>query len=316
MTGQSIEVLTKSYRGDFEHCVLLCESMDRFVPENITHRVVVPQSDMRLFSRLATDQRTIIAEEDLLPSWFWRVPMPSPTWRRMLKLPRRDIYLTPSSPPVRGWIAQQIMKIAAAAVSSADIVVHVDSDNVFIRPMGTENIIRNGKVWIYRDPSPVGLDTHRRWQHVAGKLLGLVDREFYGGEYIDPLVVWKTSVVRGLTDRIESVSGTGWIKALARTPHFAEYVLYGVYADQVLGFDAAGLVPEDFSLCHSRWNDTFADEADMQSFVESVQPHHLTCLIQSTISHDSDLRRKLFARVTEFARIQDADPSTDRFSSL
>ncbi len=103
---------------------------------------------------------------------------------------------------------------------------------------------------------------------------------------------------------------------MARTPHFAEYVLYGVYADQVLGFDVAGLVPEDFSLCHSRWSDAFADEADMQSFVEAVQPHHLTCLIQSTISHDSKLRRELFARVTEFARIQDADPATDRFSSL
>lgn len=305
MTCASIEILTKSYRGDFEHCELLCQSMDRFVPADITHRVVVPQSDVQLFSKLATAQRTIVSEEDCLPSWFRRVPMPSPKWRRIFRLPRRDIYLTPYSLPVRGWIAQQIMKIAAAAASSADIVVHVDSDNVFIRPMTAETIIHNGKVRIYRDPNPIGLDTHVRWQHVAGKLLGLPDQAFYGGEYIDPLVVWKTSVVQSLTDRIESVSGTSWIKTLARTPHFAEYVLYGVYADQVPGFEAAGLVPEHFSLCHSRWNDAFANDAEMQAFVEAVQPHHLTCLIQSTISHDSNLRRELFARVTGFARIQD-----------
>src|SRR5690606_7675218 len=310
MTTPSIEVLTKSYRSDFEHCELLCESMVRFVQAGITHTLVVPRSDTSLFSRLLTDRRRIIAEDELLPSWFWRVPLPSPEWRRRLHLPRRDIYLTPFSPPVRGWIAQQIMKIAAAAASSADIVVHIDSDNVFIRPLKVENIVPGGKVRIYREPQPAGLATRVRWQRVAGKLLGLPEKEFYGGEYISPLVVWKTSIVRGMIERIEAVGKQNWIKILARTPHFAEYVLYGVYADQILGFEKAGLQPEDFSLCHSRWSDTFADDADMTAFVEAVEPHHVTCLVQSTIAHDRALRRNLFARVTELARQQDGATSS------
>jgi hypothetical protein len=306
MTTPSIELLTKSYRGDFEHCELLCKSMDQFVPADIMHTLVVPRSDIKLFSRLLTDRRRIVAEDELLPSWFWRVPLPSPEWRRRLHLPRRDIYLTPFSPPVRGWIAQQIMKIAGAAASSADIVVHIDSENVFIRPLKVQNIVRAGKVRIYRDPQPAGLGTHVRWQRVAGKLLGLPEQEFYGGEYISSLVVWKTSVVRGMIERIESVGKQNWIKILARTPHFAEYVLYGLYADRIVGFEKAGLQPEEFSLSHTRWSDAFADAADMTAFVDAVEPYHVTCLVQSTIAEDNELRRELFARITERARLQDA----------
>ena len=302
----SIEILTKSYRGDFEHCSLLCESMDRFIPGGITHRIVVPRSDMALFSRLANAGRAIVAEDDLLPAWFWRVPLPSPRWRRLFLLPRRDVYLTPFSLPVRGWIAQQIMKIAAAATSTADIVVHIDSDNVFIRPFAVQRIVRDGKVRLYRDPKPVGLATHARWQHSAGRLLGLPDQSFYGGEYIDPFVVWKASVVRGMVARMEAVGGSDWIRTLARTRHFAEYVLYGVYADRVAGFGDAGLEPQEFSLCHSRWSDDFADDSDIDRFVEEVQPYHLTCLIQSTIGSDQEQRKRIFARVTEAAHRQDA----------
>lgn len=306
----SIEILTKSYRGDYEVCRLMCASVDRFVPAEIAHRLVVPHADMTLFSPLATQRREIVAEEDLLPGWFRSLPLPGPRWRRLLRLPRRDVYVTPFSLPVRGWIAQQIMKIAGAAASRADIVVHVDSDCAFIRPFSTQAVYRDGRVRLYRDPVPVGLETHTRWQRNAGRLLGLPDAAFYGGEYIDQFVVWKTSVVRGLTARIEEISGRNWIATLARTRHFAEYVLYGVYADRVLGFDAAGLSPESFSLCHSRWEEGFAGEAGVQAFVEAVEPHHLICLIQSTIGESLAQREAIFARITEFAARQDAAGGT------
>lgn len=301
----SIAIITKSYRGDHECCRLLCESVDRFVPADIRHTLVVPQADVALFAPLANARRDILAEEEVLPRWFRRIPLPPPQWRKRLFLPRRDVYATPFSLPVRGWIAQQIMKIAAAAMSRADILVHIDSDNAFIRPLDPSRLVRNGVARIYRNPQPVGLATHTRWQHAAGRLLGLEDSAFYGGEYIDPFVVWKTSVVRDLIARIEAVSGTDWIKTLARTQHFAEYVLYGVYADRIAGFEASGLSPENFSLCHSRWSDEFAGEAAIREFVEAVEPHHLTCLIQSTIATAAQSRARVFARVTEFAARQD-----------
>lgn len=306
MSKPTVELLTLSYSGDFEVCRLLCQSIDRFVPADITHRLIVPRADLALFAPLASRTRKLEAQDHYLPAWFKRVPMPSPKWRKRLHLPRRDVYVTPFSLPVRGWIAQQIMKISAAAKSPADLVVHVDSDNVFVRPFSLERIYRDGHARIYRDETPVGLETHARWQRMAGKLLGLEAETFYGGEYIDPFVVWKTDVVRGLTERLEAVSGSHWIKTLARTQHFAEYVLYGVFADRIEGFEAAGLRPENISLCHSVWHRGFEDDDTLIAFVEALQPYHQTCLIQSTVAEDLASRERLFALVTKFAETQTA----------
>ena len=305
--GPSIELVTKSYRGDFDVCSVLCESVDRFVPESVTHRLVIPRADMAIFKPVVNHRRLLVAEEDLLPAWFVRAPMPSQRWRKRFHLPRRDIYLTPFSMPVRGWIAQQIMKIAASLESPADVVVHVDSDTAFIRPFPFEQISREGGVRIYRDPEPTGHASHTLWQEAAGRLLGLPPSSYYGGEYIESFLVWKTSVVRGLLERLEQVSGRSWITTLARTPHFAEYVLYGVYADHVLGFEAAGLVPSSAPLAHSRWSGEFAGPEDLNAFVASVKPEHVLCLVQSTLAEGLEGRRQIFDDVTNAAALQDKE---------
>lgn len=305
--AHSVELLTISYRGDFDACTVLCDSVDRFVPESVAHRLVIPRADMAIFEPLVTRRRRLVAEEDLLPAWFVRAPMPPPRWRKFLHLPRRDIYLTPFSLPVRGWIAQQIMKIAASLESSADIVVHLDSDTAFIRPFPFEQVSREGHVHIYRDPKSTGHASHTLWQEAAGRLLGLPPRSYYGGEYIGSFIVWKTSVVRGLVERLEKISGHSWITTLARTPHFSEYVLYGVYADHVLGFKTAKLAPSSVPLCHSRWSGEFVDAQDVDAFVASVKPEHVLCHVQSTLSEGLESRRQIFECVTNAAASQDME---------
>lgn len=297
----SASLVTCSFSGDFDVCGLLCESVDRFVPETIRHQLYVPRKDMPLFARFASPRRGIGAQEDLLPGWFWQVPMPSPRFRALLRLPRRNIYLTPYSAPVRGWIAQQIMKIAAASASETDIVVHVDSDNAFIRPLAMEDLWREGRTRLYRNPERVPLAGHRLWHSAAGALLGLPPDDFYGAEYIDQIVVWKRDVVRALTARIEAVAGRDWRIALARTPHFAEYILYGVFADRVLGLEQAGLFGAEKSLCLSRWSGAFSGADDEAAFLAAIEPQHVACLIQSTIAMTLDERRRLFERAAAIA---------------
>jgi hypothetical protein len=300
-------LVTCSFRGDFDVCRLLCESIDRFVPESIEHIIYVPAKDMHLFGEFASARRRIVAEETLLPRWFWKLPMPPPRWRALLRLPRRNIYLTPFSPPVRGWIVQQMMKIAATAAAKTDIVAHVDSDNALVRPLTLDLFVRDGKVRLYRDPEKVELNSHRLWHAAAGRLLGLPPSDFYDAEYIDSFVVWRRSVLLGLIARLESVAGRDWRVALARTPHFAEYILYGAYADKALGLDAAGLFAATQSLCHSRWLGRFDDADQERSFVEALRPEHVSCLIQSTIPMSLEARRQIFERVTAFAAEQDRD---------
>jgi hypothetical protein len=298
---------TCSFRGDFEACRALCESVDRFVPETIEHWLIVPTKDLDLFGGLAGGRRRIVAEDEFLPRGFVKAPMPSPAVRKLLRLPRRNIYLTPFSRPVRGWIAQQMMKIAATAAASTDIVIHVDSDNVFIRELTPAHLVRDGRVRLYRNPEKVELDSHRAWHAAAAKLLGLPPGDWHGAEYIDALVVWRRSALVAMTERIEAVTGKSWQVALSRTPHFAEYVLYGVHADKIMGLDAAGLFAAPRSLCHSRWSGDFSGQADEDAFVAGVEPDHVSCLVQSTIDLPLERRLALYARVQAYAAQQDSE---------
>ncbi|ALK10789.1 DUF6492 family protein [Blastochloris viridis] len=301
----SASIVTCSFRGDFELCRMLCDSIDRFVPATIHHALYVPAQDVALFASLSSPRRTIATQESLLPRWLRKVPMPSARWRRLLGLSHRNFYVTPFGLPVRGWIAQQIMKIAATAAAPTEVVAHIDSDNVVVRPLGLDRLVHGGRVRIYRDPAPVPLASHRRWHVAAGRLLGLPPSDFYGAEYIDPFVVWRRSTLRGMIARIEAVAGRDWRVVLSRTPHFAEYVLYGVYADKVAGLDASGLCPEAWSLCHSRYSGSFDGGADEARFVAALRPEHVTCLIQSTIPVPESARLRLFAQVTARAADQD-----------
>ena len=302
----SARLVTCSYSGDFELAKMLCESVDRHAPPSIGHSLFVPERDLGLFAPLATPSRTIETQESLLPRWMWKVPLPGPRWRARLHLPRRNVYLTPFSAPVRGWIAQQIMKISLAVAAPSEIVVHLDSDNVLVRPLTIDQLERRGCVRLYRNPDKVDLATHRVWHRAAGALLGLPPSDFYGAEYIDQLVVWRRAVARGLVARIEEIGGRDWRATLARTPHFAEYILYGVFADRVLGLEAAGLVAEPQSLCHSRWEEAFHGAADEAAFVAALRPEHVSCLVQSSIALSIADRRRLSERLTAAARAQDA----------
>jgi hypothetical protein len=299
---------TCSFRGDFEACRMLCDSVDRFVPPQIEHWLIVPARDVDLFRTLASPRRRILAEDGFLPKGFFKLPA-APAWlRRRVGILRRALYLTPFSAPVRGWIVQQIIKIAATERATADIVVHVDSDNAFIRPLTMDHLTRDGKVRLYRDTQRIELDSHLPWHQAAARLLGLPPTGWCGGEYIDGLVIWRRSALAAMTQRIEAISKRPWAITLARTRHFAEYILYGVHADKVQGFEAAGVYPEPRSLCHARWTGVFRDAADEDDFVRSVRPDQVSCLIQSTIALPPELRRRLYARVEHEAARQDADP--------
>lgn len=301
-----VSLVTCSFRGDLEVCRLLCETIDRFAPPDMVHWLYVPKADVPLFSELASARRRIATQESLLPWWFRKAPMPGPQWRARLRLPRRNVYVTPFSLPVRGWIAQQIMKISAAANAKTEIVVHVDSDNAFIRPLHAEQLAHGDRVRLYRHPEMVARASHRTWHAAAGRLLGLETSDFFGAEYIDQLVVWRRSVARGLTERISEIAGVDWRIALARAPHFAEYILYGVFADRVLGLDRAGLFATDETLCLSRWTDGFENPGEEDAFVAAIEPRHIACLVQSTIAMPISARRALFERACAFAAAQDA----------
>ena len=63
-------VITPSYRGDFERCRLLCQSMDTFVTGIWHHYIIVEADDLALFKSLSGPRRTILEMEALLQPSF------------------------------------------------------------------------------------------------------------------------------------------------------------------------------------------------------------------------------------------------------
>jgi hypothetical protein len=304
-TQPTVGILTCSYRGDFEPCLVLCRSVDRFAPE-IEHWLVVPRADVALFAPLASSRRRVIAAEDVQPSWLINLPMPGPKWRKRLFLPRREVLLSLKSLPVRGWIAQQLRKLIVVHDAPFDIVLLVDSDNVFFRPLTLAHLVRDdGKIRFFRNPGASDVDTHHKWHQSAARLLGLPPTNYFGADYIDPFIVWQPKLVAALAKRISETTGADWLVALARTPHFAEYILYGVFADHVFEGDP-GHYPTSQSLGFARWLESFSGEEDERQFLAAMRPHHVACNLQSTLGMTTEHRERMLAQLIELGREQEA----------
>ncbi|MDP4006135.1 DUF6492 family protein [Methylobacterium sp. NEAU K] len=284
-----LTLLTLSYAGDLECCRLLCETADRFAPDGAGHLLAVPAADMALFRPLASRSRSLVAQEELLPAWLHKLPLPGPDWRRRLRLPRRNVYVSLRGRPVRGWIAQQIMKLNAAAGVTTGTVLHLDSDCAFIRPLPVEALARDGRVRLARFPGAARDAMHAPWHRAASALLGLPDSEYHAADYIDQFVTWRRATVRGLMERIASVTGRDPAEALAGTRDFSEYILYGVYCDQVLGLGAAGHFGTAESLCETVWSE------DADGALPPLRAGRYGLGIQSTIALSPEDRRRIVA---------------------
>ena len=122
-------VITKSFAPDFELCADLHRSVLDCSPDSVHHHIIVPRQDLKLFGRLAGSRTHIRCETDFLPRSFVPVPFGNFT-----------INLGRPFPPVRGWILQQVVKLAAVAASEDDVVLVVDSDVEFVRPFSCGDV--------------------------------------------------------------------------------------------------------------------------------------------------------------------------------
>lgn len=227
MTGPTMLVLTPSYRPDRDLCAALNASVLRHGPAGVRHLVLVPHRDLGAFASLAGDRTEVRDVREVVPGGLRQVPGLN-VWLS----PRRPV------PPVRGWVAQQLVKLAAAAAATEDVVLLADSDLEFVRPFGPATYAPDGVVPLYRQDDAVTahLPRHMLWDDVARRLLGLPP--FRAGarpDYICWPCVWEPALVRRLLARVEAVTRLPWAVALGRELHVSEMVLYGVYVDEVVG---------------------------------------------------------------------------------
>ena len=279
-------LITPSFRGDIERCRLLVESADRFVPADIAHYLVVDRRDQALFQPMVGGRTRLCVVEDVVPRWLRRVPPWMPLGSR--------VWMNFRGPPVRNWMLQQIVKLSANRFAAAERFVFVDSDVFFVAPWQPAS-----DAVLFREEGP-GLLTefNSAWHHAAHRLLGLAEpttAELQVG-YVGNLLEWRSDILGRLQQRLADVSGRNWVQCLASLPTLSEYVLYGVFVERVLGFQAAAQFPDSHIPCATEWGTVALGRAELEAFRATVAPHQVTAMISAKSGTDVAAIREVFLR--------------------
>jgi hypothetical protein len=284
-------VVTASYAPDFERCRLLCETMDEFVTGAAHHYILVESRDVRLFRQLETASRTVVDEHDLLPSWLH-------AWWDPSSLFRRRIWLSFKTQPLRGWHVQQLRRMAIGAHVGEDTLVYCDSDVVFLKPFDCGAFWHDGAARLFRRDDallkPLLAGDHHAWSRNAGLALGISTPESSLHDYIATLIAWRRDTLVGLCNRIEEVHGRHWVETIGRTRQFSECILYGRYADEVLG--GAGHFHDDHEFCRVYWAGNAMSDDEFRDFVDGMAPEQVAIGMQSFIGTDLSRIRRLISR--------------------
>ena len=266
--GPRFALLTKSYLPDLERCELLVDSVQRCCPD-FRHYLVVDRVDVPAFRHLG-DRAELIVSEDLLPFWTYRSR-------------RRGIWVSRHFPYTRGWMMQQVLKIEAASQLDADMFVCCDSDVAFVRPFSPPRLMthedgrdRFGLLDVEFDNDDV-----TRWTEFACELLGVDVDTIQARGHVGELVCWSQAHVRGMIDRIAEVADAPWFQPLVRARTFSEYILYGVYVREVLGYPASSHFPSTDPLCLGLWEADVTPERIERFFTDELSEENLAVMIYS-----------------------------------
>lgn len=291
-----VAVVTPSYRNDLPLAEDLCASIDRYLPAGTEHLLMVPHRDLARFGHLAGPSRRVVSESRLLePHGLWALPLP--TRVRIPPLIDRRIrqqWWCRGVGRVSGWITQQLVKLSACDATDAEVLMFIDSDVMLFRPMDLQPLAED-PVALHRVPLRADLPEHRQWCLAARELLGVHDAAEPASNYIGNLVTWRSANVRQLRERIATVCGEPWTRAIARRRDFSEYILYGVYCDDVVGTRAAGHVAAPSPWTHSIW--TADAMPDARSFASEIEPSHVALHVQSTVPMALRTRRRFLQDV-------------------
>ena len=261
----SLAFVTPSYPPDLERCALLVRSLDRFGP-NFRHYIIVDRADMAAFAHLASARTILIEAESVIDRRFLYIPL------------KNGIWLSWHALPMRGWISQQVKKLASVRVASEDILVMTDSDTTLVKPVVVEDFSIQGKTGLLDVDYCAGMVP--KWTKVATKLLGLtVEPQLRG--HVGTMIAWRRDHILGLHKRIESTTGLPWQIAIARQKTFSEYILYGCYIRQQIGYGASLHAPSARALVKQPWDHDLSTDAGLKAYFDAIEPDNIAVMIHS-----------------------------------
>ena len=287
-----LAVVTPTYGPDAPLFADLHRSVLEFTDATTVHHVIVPASDRSYFMQYEGPRCRIATEPELLPTYFRR--MPKSGWWLSFRRPW---------PPVRGWVLQQALKMAATAQLDVDNVIIMDSDVVFVRPVEASRFTVGDQRCLHRLDDGVRSDMSRHliWHQVARTLLGLPKAPPPPlPDYVSSLSVWEPRTMRAIQRRISEVTGRPWLDAVTRELHVSEFMLYGIYVDEIASAGRAR-PPADSTLCHDYWEQEPLDLEEALAFADRLPPDAIGMMISSKSRTPAPVRRAVLARCAEIA---------------
>lgn len=275
-------LITPSYRPDLQRCELMLETAQKRVTGMAGHYLIVDHRDMPFFAHLRSPHVTLVAKEDLLPGWIRKAPWSRKWW------------LSAKTMPVRGWILQQVVKLAVAEHIDADAYCYADSDIAFIRPCDASTLWRGDQLRFQRETRRGEMLESRRyknWYSLAAKYCNMPDQSAITGAYIAQLNTMKRSAMLALMHHLEQAEGRSWMEVLLGTWDFSEYILYGAFVEHVLACEGHFIPPK--LLCHSSWYHDIAHLKDLPAFMDLMDDDHVAIHIQSNLKIESEDYRHL-----------------------
>jgi Family of unknown function (DUF6492) len=289
MSTSEIAIVTPSFARDYELCRALNESVLRFVPAPVKHYIFVDRCDLALFRRLQGPRTVIAAIEEILPPGFFKAPYSKKWW---VSIPARY--------PAKGWLVQQLAKLSATHVLEERVVVNMDSDVRFIRPVDLTVFAQGGRTRLYRKPGGIvdGMK-HVTWHHNVCALLGIEADDLPMDDYVGNVISWDRRVALNACARVEAVTGLPWHVAFTRRRRVSEYLLYGLYVDKVAGPQAAGIWVDERSWCHTYWGPEPLLETDVEAFAAALKPDDVAFSIAGYTATDDRVVQTTLRLITE-----------------
>jgi hypothetical protein len=289
--ASSICIITPSHVGDIRQFSVLRRSIKLFAP-GFAHIAIVNTEDCDAFrDRFRGDTNLeIIKTSDVLPrSIEQRRRKSGPKWLTGKWLHRRLI---------KGWHAQQLMKIYALAECHYEAAAFIDSDVFFCRPLGPDYFYVDDQLKLFRRRAldAEALDFDISTHEILGNPLHQIT-ELY--DYVFSPACFRKSSAISLFAEFDRRKRSTWVRRFLAQTRPSEYNLLG-YAATVLeggaGYHLVECNPDD--LHHSiRFPE---DRARLAEEIEQmrIRPKDFV-LIQSSLGLHFDQIAKAFDRVAE-----------------
>ncbi|QAY59979.1 hypothetical protein ET475_08205 [Microbacterium protaetiae] len=295
----SLQVVTPSHAPDFPSFARLHRSVIEHTDPMVRHIVAVPDRDVPLFRSVDTGRLDVIGYRAVLPRRFVStIPL-----ARIPGLPRgfriNAVNATRPWPPIRGWMLQQLVKLAVVSTLEADVALLIDSDVLIVRPL-VESTFRDkaGVVRLYRSPHGItpAMTRHLAWQAAARALLGTSKVEPDSPDYISAFASWDPELVRASTSRVAETTSRDWRDVIGSRLDFSEFIFYGTYV-MTLADARYRTNTQQRSLCHSHWDPTPLDLEHADRFLDRLHPDDVAVHIQSNSLTDENVLRHIAERM-------------------